>query len=64
MNIYREQWEKVAAASVIARKIIIVENCSNSLHPSQAEPHHKNVNIPTTILANKPAENIERESAF
>ena len=37
MNIYREQWEKVAAASVIARKINIVENCSNSLYPSQPD---------------------------
>ena len=53
VNIYREQWEKVAAASVVARKIIIVEkvaaasvvarkiiiveNCSNSLYPSQPD---------------------------
>ena len=29
--------EKVAAASVVARKIIIVENCSNSLYPSQPD---------------------------
>ena len=37
VNIYMEQWEKVAAASVVARKIIIVENCSNSLYPSQPD---------------------------
>ena len=57
VNIYREQWEKVAAASVVARKIIIVENCSNSLYPSQAKPNHKLFNIPITILANKTAAN-------
>ena len=33
VNIYRDQMEKVAAASVIARKSIVVEN--NSLSPSQ-----------------------------
>ena len=37
VNIYREQWEKVAAASAVARKIIIVQNCSNSLYPSQPD---------------------------
>ena len=29
VKFYREQCEKVAAASVVARKNIIVENCSN-----------------------------------
>ena len=33
VNIYRDQREKVAAASVIARKSIVVEN--NSLYPGQ-----------------------------
>ena len=51
VDLYREQCEKVAAASVVARKIIIVENCSNSLYPSQAKQHHKIFNIPIAILA-------------
>ena len=36
-NFYKEQWEKVAAAAMIAKKIIIVKNCSNSLYPSQPD---------------------------
>ena len=57
VNLYREQWEKVAAASVVGRKIIIVENCSNSLYPSQAKQNHKVIHIPITILASTTAEN-------
>ena len=63
-NFYREQCEKVAAASVVARKSIIVENCRNSLYPSQAKQHHKILNIPITILAKQLRNIIERESAF
>ena len=64
MNVYREQCEKVAAASVVARKSIIVENCSNSLYPGQAKQNHKILNIPTTILAIQLRNITERESAF
>ena len=64
VNLYREQCEEVAAASVVAGKSIIVENCSNSLYPSQAKQNHKILNIPITILAGQLRKIIERESAF
>ena len=64
VNLYREQCEKVAAASVVARKNIIVENCSNTLYPSHAKQNHKIWNIPITRLAGQLRNIIERESAF
>ena len=57
VNMYREHWETVTAASVVARKIIIVENCSNSLYPSQAKQNHNIFNILITILAKQTADN-------